>query len=162
MQLIYARHPFDVTPSSIFLAGPTPRSKAVRSWRPDAICILTELKFQGTVFVPEDPESGGLSFKYEEQIRWEWQALEEADRIVFWIPRDLQELPGFTTNVEFGLYCQSGKILLGHPKSAPKMRYLQMLAERFNVPTFHDLASLLQSAIDQIESFSSNAERDVS
>ena len=38
---------------SIFLAGPTPRSKEVKSWRPEAIRLLKEKGFDGVVFVPE-------------------------------------------------------------------------------------------------------------
>src|SRR5262245_28260250 len=109
MQIVYARqdHARAARPA-LFLAGPTPRSRAVPSWRPDALRILRELLFPGTVFVPENSGEDGLSPAYEEQVLWEWACLEWADAIAFWVPRDLGTLPGFTTNVEFGLYCRSG------------------------------------------------------
>jgi hypothetical protein len=49
---------------------------------------------------------------------------------VFWIPRDLVWLPGFTTNVEFGRYIGSGKCVYGRPDSAPKNRYLDWLYQK--------------------------------
>ncbi len=38
---------------SIFLAGPTPRNKEVKSWRGEALEILQRLGFDGVVYVPE-------------------------------------------------------------------------------------------------------------
>jgi hypothetical protein len=148
MQVVYARQEHtDLAGPCLFLAGPTPRSPAVVSWRPEALRLLRQLDFPGTVFVPEDSEEGGLPPTYaEEQVFWEWRCLERADRIVFWVPRDLKTLPGFTTNVEFGFWCRSGKALLGFPVGAPKMRYLELLARAHSVPVFHDLADLLRIA----------------
>jgi hypothetical protein len=148
MRVVYARQQCPAEPGpSLFLAGPTPRSRDVASWRPTALSLLREASFAGTVFVPEDSEEGGLPATYaDEQVHWEWTCLERAARIVFWVPRDLKTLPGFTTNVEFGLYCRSGKALLGFPRGAPKMRYLQLLAESCGIPVFHDLAELLRAA----------------
>lgn len=55
MEVIYARQPLpDRVEASIFLAGPTPRSRATRSWRPEALDMLRDLGFSGHVFVPED------------------------------------------------------------------------------------------------------------
>jgi len=148
MRVVYARQECpDLAGPSLFLAGPTPRSRGVPSWRPEALRLLRGLAFAGTVFVPEEPGEGGFPEVYaEEQVRWEWDCLERADRIAFWVPRDLKTLPGFTTNVEFGLYCRSGKVLLGYPAGAPKMRYLHLLANACGVPVYHDLAGLLRAA----------------
>ena len=38
---------------SIFLAGPTPRSNDIKSWREEAIKILEQLEFEGIVYIPE-------------------------------------------------------------------------------------------------------------
>ena len=38
---------------SISLCGPTPRDNSILSWRADALKILKNLNFDGTVFVPE-------------------------------------------------------------------------------------------------------------
>jgi hypothetical protein len=150
MHLIHARRPLPEVRPLLFLAGPTPRDASVPSWRPRALAVLAELSYAGAVAVPEE-EGGGLLATYgAEQVRWEWDALDRADAIIFWVPRDLKALPGFTTNVEFGLYCRSGRALLGYPPGAAKMGYLRMLAERFGVPVFHDLHELLAAAVTRV------------
>lgn len=129
---------------SIFLAGPSPRSSAQHSWRPEAIDTLQRLGFDGTIFVPL-PRDGNWSDNYEGQVEWELKHLECADAIAFWIPRS-DELPGYTTNVEYGLYLKSGKVVLGYPPDAPKMRYLQKVADMYNVPTAQTLVETLHIA----------------
>lgn len=151
MQVIWANQ--STSPSianqSIFLAGPTPRSADVRSWRPDAIALLRELGFTGVVFIPED-ETGKWQHSYVEQVEWEEQALTAADVIVFWIPRQLETMPGFSTNVEWGTWHRSGKVVLGAPKDAPKMGYLRYYANKYDVPTADTLHDTLQNALDMI------------
>lgn len=147
MNVIYAQRPFEVVVKpAIFLAGPTPRSPEVPSWRPEALALAEGMNFNGTLFVPET--TGGDTFKnYNAQIQWEWQALDAASVILFWVPRDITTMPAFTTNVEFGLWCRSGKVVLGYPQTAAKMRYLHLLAERENIPIHHTLADSLAAAI---------------
>jgi len=150
MKIVYARESFpDEISRSIFLAGPTPRSSDVASWRPEAISLLEEMGYDGAVFVPED-SSSAPTFDYMHQVDWEEQGLHLADAIVFWIPRELETLPGFTTNIEWGFWCDSGKVLLGAPESAPKMAYLRHYAEKFGVPVTESLRKTLEAAIHSI------------
>jgi Nucleoside 2-deoxyribosyltransferase like len=114
---------------SIFLAGPTPRTDQVISWRKQALRILQERGFPGAVLIPERRDWVS-SFDYIDQVEWEFTCLEAATVIAFWIPRDLVSLPGFTTNVEFGRYVGSGKLVYGRPDSAPKNRYLDWLCRK--------------------------------
>jgi hypothetical protein len=60
---------------------------------------------------------------------WERKGLDNATCIVFWIPRDIETLPAFTTNVEFGEYVatRGDRVAYGRPDQAPKMRYLDWL-----------------------------------
>ncbi len=109
---------------SIFLAGPTPRHPKVKSWRPEAILHLTALGYNGIVFIPEHKESEIL-YDYIIQVEWEFKALEMATVLRFWVPRNLQTLPGFTTNVEFGRYVSS--CVYGRPAEAQNCRYLDWL-----------------------------------
>jgi hypothetical protein len=130
----------------IFLAGPSPRGEEDYSWRPEALKYLAKKKFPGTVYIPL-PRNGEWSKDYDGQVDWELKYLNEATVIAFWIPRDLKRLPAFTTNVEFGLYVRSGKIILGYPKGAPKMRYPHLLAQKNNVSVFHTLSATLDAAV---------------
>lgn len=153
MNVIYAQEEFPKQIiKSIFLAGPTFRfndediMSDMKSWRVDAIKILEELGYDGTVFVPE-PLNKDLFELYERQTDWEHRALKKADCIVFWIPRS-EELPGFTTNIEFGMFYRTGKIIVGFPQNAPHTRYIANLAKKEDIELYHSLEDILKGAID--------------
>lgn len=144
---LYANIPFTIVHSdekikisgpSIFLAGPTPRNTNASSWRPDFIKALQKTGFKGTVLIPET-KIYNPNHDYDTQIEWEDEGLTKADMIAFWVPRELKEMPAFTTNVEFGEFLKSGKSILGYPKEAEKMRYLHAKAIKYNIPIFHDM-----------------------
>ncbi len=143
MNIIYA---LEKLPSSIFLAGPTPREGGTPSWRPEALEILERLGYDGTVYVPEQ-EDWAAHDHYDDQVDWEWSALNRASTITFWVPRDLESMPAFTTNVEFGLHVASVKCILGYPEGAPKMKYLARLAKRYNVQIYNSLEETLVASI---------------
>ena len=93
--LVHAREePLDEWDAAVFLAGPTPRSPEVPSWRPEAVALLRAGWSGGrlVVFVPEDPE-GGLRGGWDEQVAWEDRELNRADVIAFWVPRNLTTRP---------------------------------------------------------------------
>lgn len=143
---------------SIFLAGPTPRNKEeVESWRPDALKLLEDMGFDGVVFVPEDRE-GVFKKDYDDQIEWEEKYLNIADCIVFWVPRDLSldskdfpKMAAFTTNVEFGRWYDSGKIVFGAPEDAEKVSYLKYYADKCKAPVADTLTETLQNAMEMLE-----------
>lgn len=143
MQVVFALQPL---PKSIFLAGPTPRDPSVPSWRPEAIRILEELKFDGHVFVPEADDWASHD-NYDGQIKWELRGLDRASVIVFWVPRDIKTMPAFTTNVEFGLYIKSGKVVVGWPKDTPKTGYLEHHAIKQGLPIHETLRETLEAAV---------------
>lgn len=135
---------------SIFLAGPTPRGKEVVSWRVDAVKKLEELGFDGVVFVPEY-STWIPKENYEDQANWEREALTEATVILFWIPRSLPDMPGFSTNVEFGYWMHSKKVIYGRPDGAPKTRYLDWLYKTdYAEEPFNNLDKLLEYAVEII------------
>lgn len=161
MKAVFALQPLK---KSIFLAGPTPRApkegqEPVPSWRPEALEHLAAAGFDGDVFIPE--ASNWLQHdNYNAQIRWEWEALAQSTVVAFWIPREiLQEqdgetslkMPAFTTNVEFGLYAQSGRGILGFPPGSEKMNYLVAVAKKYGMPVHADtdLASFMKAAADR-------------
>ena len=136
---------------SIFLAGPTPRDNNIISWRKDACKYLEERGFDGVVYVPEFSDWKPLE-SYNNQVMWEREALTEATVIVFWIPRKLPDMPAFTTNVEFGYWLHTGKVLYGRPDGAVKTRYLDWLYELdYNKKPINEIEKLLDSAIDLVE-----------
>ena len=145
---------------SIFLAGPTRKnSDYSKSWRKEAVDILENLKFDGIVYIPDyrdgteiDESEKGF---YDLHI-WEWNALKTVDKIVFWIPRKINDgMPAFTTNVEFGRYVEMRPehCILGYPDDAEGMIYLKHLYETCNPdkPIFHTLKDTLEYTINSLE-----------
>jgi diadenosine tetraphosphate (Ap4A) HIT family hydrolase len=158
INVVCAREPIPNGPS-VFLAGPTPRTADVASWRNTAILRLERLwDGPGTlnVLTPESRD-GHRAVEYDDQVEWETAGLDSATQILFWIPRDLETLPGFTTNVEFGLYARSGRVVLGAPPSCPnpeRNRYLIFTAHRYGMPVFETLDETITAALDRVaESF---------
>lgn len=151
MEVIYALEDLSKTiTKSIFLAGPTPRSEDGNPWRQDALKILEDIGFEdGTVFVPE-PRDQKWHGEYDRQIEWEELCLNVADCIVFWIPRDLETMPAFTTNIEWGRWENSGKIVLGFPEEAQKMSYINLYAEKNKIESQKTLTTTLEKAIEFI------------
>ena len=150
MHIIYStQSPPKTFSKSIFLAGPSPRNADHDNWRIEALSILKEMDYDGVVFIPL-PEDGAWSHRYDDQVEWENTYLNMADLVVFWVPRDLERLPAFTTNVEFGMWFDSGKAILGYPKDAPKMGYLAHHACKQHVSTAHTLKDTLSLAVTRL------------
>lgn len=148
MQIIYAKEPLttEARKFSVFLAGPTPRSPDVSSWRPTAISHLERMHFQGVLLSPE-PRDGVWQGEYDDQVEWEAEAMDAATCIAFWLPRQLYTMPGFTTNDEWGYYKASGKVVLGTPPEAEKVKYQAWWAKRLGVPHYLRLEDTMSAAI---------------
>ena len=137
---------------SIFLAGPTPRSPEVESWRPKALRYLET--FDGAVYLPEK-RSRATSHSYDDQIQWETDALTAATCILFWVPRELApdangypRMGALTTNAEFGMWMRSGKVILGYPHHAEKMTYLAWHARKEGITISHHLRDTVKLAVE--------------
>jgi hypothetical protein len=137
---------------SIFLAGPTPRQPNIKSWRPEALEILKELKYKGTVLIPER-QDWHPKFRYESQVKWEYEALSRCRCIVFWIPRSFPHMPALTTNVEFGYWLHSDKdICYGRPDDSEKNRYLDWLFQKVtDYKPINNLKQLIKTAMYIVE-----------
>ncbi len=135
---------------SIFLAGPTPRGENVVSWRSEACQILEQIGFDGIVYVPEY-STWKPKEDYVDQAMWERIALTNATVILFWIPRKLPDMAAFTTNVEFGYWLHSGKVIYGRPNDAAKVKYLDWLYRLdYGKDPYEDLQSLLDASANLV------------
>ena len=132
---------------SIFLAGPSSRNNGdnITEWRKEACNILKEKGFDGVVFIPEPY----IKEDYDKQVEWENECLNMADCILFWVPRSI-DLPGFTTNVEFGDWMKSGKVIFGAPNDAIKIRYLKYKAKQYFIPIRTNLEHTVEEALKYI------------
>lgn len=157
MHLVHTLDPFPTAVTrSVFLAGPTPRTRDVASWRPAALEALAAAGWDGHVFVPEGKDGPGQGelddAAYARQVAWEREGLARADAILCWVPRDMATLPGLTTNVEVGLWATSGKLVLGLPAGAQHVRYLRALAEAEHVPVVATLAEAAGLVVETVPS----------
>lgn len=139
MHLIFSDQAMpDSVVKSLFLAGPSPRNLDMADWRHDALAVLEQLGFDGTVFLPVPSyrfnlnitDKDKVGWSYDDQVEWECEARKRADIIVFWIPRVVDRtredlgMPAFTTNFEMGEDLHSNKLAYGRPATATKNRYL--------------------------------------
>lgn len=148
MEVIYALEEIPETINkSIFLAGPTPRGPDGIAWRQEALKILELKGYDGTVFVPE-PRDAKWHREYDRQVEWEDLCLNTSDCILFWIPRNLKTMPGFTTNIEWGRWENSGKVVLGYPEEAEKMSYTAFYAKKEGIPTVSGEIGTLEHTIE--------------
>lgn len=114
----------------IFLAGPTIRAHQshLKSWREDALDIFAQNNFNGTIFIPEFLERNETNLEKGQIPIWEFVALQEADCILFWIPRT-EELIGLTTNYELGYWVarERSKVIYGRPDDAYRISYPDLM-----------------------------------
>lgn len=159
MTIVYACEPIpEVITKSIFLAGPSlrPGQEDEISWRAAALQILSNMEYDGVVFVPEtrDGKFNDMSeaSNYSEQIEWEEQCLNIADCIVFWMNRSIKENRlGLTSNDEFGAWKYSGKIILGIPDNADKVRYQSYYAQKLGIPEYNNIYLVLSAAVNKVK-----------
>lgn len=156
-KIIYTGEDIDRNNHSIFLSGPTYRVNkeenfdSSESWRKKALKIFQYYNYPYIIYVPEYRNNKKpYNLIYENQIDWEISAMDSSDVILFWIPRDLDNLPAFTTNVEFGLFLDSGKIVIGAPKEAPKNEYLKYRCKLLGIPWYNTLEECIDASLNKI------------
>lgn len=165
MRLVFSNNSLPtVVTKSLFLAGPSPRRPQVADWRHEALAILKELGFTGTVFLPvpnflfygQKDEAAAQSWTYDNQVGWEVLARQMADCLVFWVPRvvDRSEadlgMPAFTTNFELGEDLSSGKVVYGRPDDAVKCSYLDQRVTGIDERVHTSLRELLSDAVQRL------------
>lgn len=144
---IFAREALPPKGTSVFLAGPSPRSKDVQSWREGAVALLRSYNFDGPIVIPEDRDGPSGDFDFDEQVSWEYDGLRGAKVIGFYVPRDMKILPGLTTNDEWGYWKTSGKCVFAAPQDAQHVKYQFWWARKLNVPTANNLPDFVREVI---------------
>lgn len=115
----------------LFLAGPAARNNDyAHSWRKEAVDFLTAVGFEGTAIIPMHEQQSQFTDSDEEwdaRTEWEWAAMKLADKIIFWVPRKMPDLPALTTNLEFGMCCERypDKVVLGYPDTAEATQWMR-------------------------------------
>lgn len=156
MQIVYSlEEPPKLFRKSLFLAGPTPRHDDIPSWRPRALQFLEQKRYDGVVFIPENRPGSDIAPPVDgEYPAWEQKMMNMSDLIPIWMERDFKihpkdnmpTMPALTTNVEFGLYAGSGKVLFGPPDGVNNS-YFKFKSGVFHIPQFETLESMLDEAL---------------
>lgn len=128
------------------------------SWRKKAIEIFDTLGFAGDIYVPEMEgwgdfkADGDPSTFWDRQYEWEVEGFERADVILFWVPRNMEVLPGLTTNVEFGKYATKSpaRVVLGRPEHAVKTNYLVKYAKEQGIPVCSTLEDTIEASLAKL------------
>lgn len=120
----------DFSLKTVFLAGCTVRGNQthLQSWRPQALSLFIQNKFDGNVIVPEF-SNVTTSDKYRYDLpAWEFEGLRKSHVIMFWIPRS-RELIGLTTNYELGYWTAKDrkKVIYGRPDDAYRIAYCDVM-----------------------------------
>ena len=142
---------------ALFLAGPCPREDFTDDWRREAISVLEQLGFNGTVITPTNPHfklmttAFGLSQELarEKQVAWERAAMHTASAIVFWVPRD-EKHPARTTNYEFGEWYKKPHVFVGWPESAEHNEYMACKLKEQGKTWFRTLSDTLAAAVNAL------------
>ena len=120
----------DTRLQTVFLAGPTVRGNQphLTSWRNAAVDWFKQFNFEGNLIIPEfTDKTESDQVRYDIPV-WEYQGLQMAHVIMFWIPRT-RELIGLTTNHEHGYWMalDRDKVVYGRPQDAYRMTYLDIM-----------------------------------
>lgn len=138
-----------------FQRGPCPRDRQHPDWRDDVLDIFESAGFNGTVIIPTNRNYDKACSIFSEdgahkkQVRWERIAMHCASAILFWIPRS-SDMPGFTTNVEFGEWYKKDGVFVGHPDLAEHVRYLDKKLSEQKKTSYSLLEQEINAAIEYV------------
>ncbi len=156
MTVVYINEPLPKSWTSfIFMLGPTPRlaidGTSPPSWRPEGLAILDAIDYDGVVFIPETRDDV-FQHSYDDQIEQEEQALNLADVILAYMPREMLLMPALTSNDEWGVWktLDPARLVFGAPSWAVKVKYQKYYAEKLHIPTFDTLEETCRAALDKI------------
>lgn len=131
MDIIYSDMPIPTNfVKSVFLAGPTPRKKEVKSWRPEAIKLLSQEPVFEKILIPERKD-WSVKFEYTDQVKWEYECMTRCSIIMMWLPRQIPDMMGLTSNVEFGLFVKDDRFVYGRPNEAVHCKYLDWAYKKY-------------------------------
>lgn len=135
-RVIFAPDDINTDNYSVFLAGAIDMGAAV-DWQLQVIKGLEDLSGL-TLYNPRREFFTPVTL--DEQILWELDALERADAILMWFPKDAKAPISF---FEAGLYLRTGKLIPGAELGFYRRRNLELTCERYGVRLHSNLTSML-------------------
>lgn len=135
----------------VFLAGSIHLGKAI-DWQAEVIYQLAKRDWRGIVLNPRRPawdetwESSIHNPNFVEQVNWELQGLEIADKIVYYFaPETYAPVSMF----EFGLHARSGKVIVCCPEGFWRKGNIDVVCARYGILQVVDLEALVEEILKQ-------------
>lgn len=127
MDVVYTGGEITKDEKVCFLAGPTLNDKKALSWRVKAIEMFDYFNFSGTLYIPEVENRLYYNKKIgTREMQLDHKILNNADIVMFWIPRS-DDMLALYTNVEFGYLLNKGNLVYGRPNDAVMCEFLDFL-----------------------------------
>jgi len=142
--------------NSVFLAGSIEMGKAI-DWQTD-IAIKCEEQttdnHQITLLNPrrDDWDSSWTQTiendNFREQVEWELDSMEKADKIVVYFDKDTQSP---ITLMELGIYSNSSKMCVCCPKGFFRKGNVDIVCKKYNIPMVDDIDGLVKFILDETD-----------
>jgi hypothetical protein len=137
---------------SVFLAGSIEMGKAI-DWQTE-IANKCEERNEGTMVTLFNPRRDDWDSSWEqtiendnfrEQVQWELEALEYADKIVVFIdPKTTSPI----TLMELGLHAASRKMCVCCPEGFYRKGNVDIVCDRYNIPMVDDIDGLVEFILE--------------
>lgn len=166
-EVYYDDPPLTKNQLSVFLAGPSSHAK----WRGDAVKMLREGGFKGTIVIPEF-RSGvfdksrfddckpstipGMSRSSELIMEWETQGIDNSTVLMVWMPYtgfdDPRQWTGLSTRGESAraIICNRSGLVLGMPSDAFRSGQDRFHAYKKGIPIHTTLESSVNAALEML------------
>ncbi len=139
-RVVTAPEPFDSSGFKVYLGGAIDMGEAV-NWQVNVINSLKD--YQNLVLF--NPRRVRFTQDTEdEQITWELRAMDTADIILMWFPKEAEAPISF---LETGLYLTSGKLILGAEEGFFRRRNLELTAQYYSMRLWGNITELTTEMI---------------
>ena len=149
MTEIQAPNPFPYGEKTVFLAGSIEMGKA-RGWQQE---IIEKCKDTDFIFLNPRRDDWDSSWvhsihnkQFKEQVRWELDALEDAEKIVMYIdPNTTSPI----TLLELGLHAYSDRLCVCCPEGFYRKGNVDIVCDYYGVPMVDDIDGLVNFILEK-------------
>lgn len=113
--------------SSIYLMGCHNVGVNEEKWYTEVLDHLSDLKYDGVVFIPDYRPNNNVKITIKDQIHWCRQFQIQSDQILCWVNRKIPKNPGLSLNIEFGLCVGEIKFNYGRDLDSERCEVLDNL-----------------------------------
>ncbi len=149
LTIITAPNNFNIKGKKLFLAGSIEQGKAI-NWQKAVIKKLENTKW--IILNPRRDHWNKLwassikNKKFEQQVKWELNAQEKADKILMvFDPKTLSPI----SLLELGLFAKSGKMIVVCPKHFWRKSNIDIVCRKYKIPIFENINEGIKLLNDQ-------------